>query len=354
MLRFFTDPHLGRNATSHTTPESRKKLDKALAESALSITYTDQPILCLGDLFHSAHNSESTIAMGFLIAEQCELVLEGNHDLPNRANTTSSIGLLAMSLDEDTTRFAACGVGNSNIVVKVIQGVKCVAVPHHSSQDLFDSALKMAEAEGGELLLLHCNYNTPFNEGIETSLNLSEAQAIELAKHFDYIVIGHEHNHRWELDRKVLLLGNTHPTSFADISDKYYWDYDPSDKSWHKHMLWRKDTHYLKLRLEDVLDGNYQIKPEHRFIDIVGRVECSEESYQLSTCIQHIWESHDYLFMVRNHTIRMNLAEELGDGLVSEIQDGVSGNLKEVIHNMVKGTHMEEVFLNYVKDSEDD
>lgn len=354
MLRFFTDPHLGRNATSHTTPESRKLLDKALAKSALNALKTSNPKLCLGDLFHSAHNNESTIAMGFLVAEQCDLILEGNHDLPNRSNTTSSIGLLAMSMDEDGSRFVSCGVGDVKIQTKLIEGVKVVAVPHHSSQALFDSALELAGEEGGELCLLHCNYNTPFNEGIDTSLNITEEQARKLSESFSYIVIGHEHKHRWELDRKVLLLGNTHPTSFSDVSDKYYWDYDPTDKSWHKHMLWRKDASYLKLRLEDVLSGNFKIETQHTFVEVVGKIETSETAYQLSSAIQQIWEQNPHLLMVRNNTVRVNLVEELvGGGTIND--DGqIERNLSEVIQNLVRGTHMEEVFLDYVKDVQND
>lgn len=346
MLRFFTDPHLGRNPTSHTTIGSRKMMNTALYVYGKNALSNDYPNICLGDLFHTAHNSEEVIAQGAEIALACDLVLEGNHDLPNRSNSISSIGLIQhQQINKHAPTFASCAVGSTRVIEKTIDGVKIVAIPHHSSQELFDKAIEMACQIGGELCVMHCNYDSPFVDGIDTSLNLSEAQAEELAKHFDYIVLGHEHNFRWELNKKVLILGNTHPTSFSDLSDKYCWDYDPSDKSWHKHMLWRKEIHYKKVYLEDLLNDDVYFDSAIQFVDIVGRYATSEESFLLSKKIQWIWETFPHLLMVRNHTSRIE--NEANDQFDSN--ENITPNLKDAIHQLVKGTHMEETYLSYVE-----
>lgn len=348
MIQFFTDPHLGRNASSHTTVSSRNRLDDKLFSAAITASHSEYPVVCLGDLFHKAHNHEKVISQGMSIASRCTLLLEGNHDLTNRTDSVPSMAVLSQSNLEDT-KIVSCSLGKAAISVTYINNTKLVAIPHHMNQELFEVALDLARKEKGDLLLLHCNYNSPFVSNIDTALNLTEDKAKELIDSFDYIVLGHEHIHRWELDGKVLVLGNTHPTSFADISNKYSWVYDEQDKSWTKKVIWSKLDHHIEVDFHKLIEDSPTFDQDIEFVDVVGQLSGSDDAYRLSKAISKLWETHEHLLMIRNHT-SIEAADELeGNDFVS-----FSNNLRDIILDSVRGTHMEEPYKQYVKEASND
>jgi EAL domain-containing protein (putative c-di-GMP-specific phosphodiesterase class I) len=64
-----------------------------------------------------------------------------------------------------------------------------VAVHHELTQTLFEEALEHAKHRAAKhsMLLLHCNYNSPFADN-EATLNLTREKAEDLLKHFEYIL----------------------------------------------------------------------------------------------------------------------------------------------------------------------
>lgn len=295
-MRIFTDPHLGRKAGAHTTKKSSELLDEAICDNALDASLSEDTTVCAGDLFDKSHNHEIDILKGLTVAKQCDLVVSGNHDESNRENTRTSIELVGEVTKNlvrvDTSCVLVESYDDDNFSFSVI--------PHHSSQDLFDQAINQAcEGEKEDLLFLHCNFNNPFAQN-DASLNLSTEQAELLLQRFKYIVLGHEHNHRWEMDGRLLILGNTHPTNFGDIGDKYYWDYSPKS-GFIKTKIWDKSTQYAKLPVLALIEEGFNFEGQN-FIEVYGEEIDPELAPKVAQAMQDVWASGDErLFMVRNN-----------------------------------------------------
>jgi DNA repair exonuclease SbcCD nuclease subunit len=243
MINFSTDYHLGQVLNTHTTPDSRKKLKQALFNQAWSVTDTHgEPHYCLGDVVHTYRNDEGTIQQVMSILGRLSNCIFGNHDVTNRTDSLGTLELLEPMYDLVEAKMGKC--------IPVIcneGGAVLTLVPHTNSQELFEKALNKLATKSHkkpELLLLHCNYESPWDNN-ETTLNLTEEMATKLLKRFDYILIGHEHNYREALDGRVVLLGNVHPTNFGDISDKYRWTY--SDGALQKHKVWEKEKYFQSI-----------------------------------------------------------------------------------------------------------
>lgn len=350
MITFFTDPHLGRMALSHTTMPSRKRLSVALFDNAMrAATLYDDPTVCVGDLFDKSYNPESIIKQGIQIAQECDLLIEGNHDLPNREGAVPSMRLVPFAVDASKTYVSSCDVGETRANFEHIDGITICAVPHHSSQALFEEALESALSMGGDIICLHCNYDSPFTEGFDTSLNLTPEMAEKLLAEFDYIVLGHEHNTRWECNGRLLILGNTHPTNFGDISDKFAWRFDPVADTWTKHFLWEKAEYYAELCVDELLLGinSAKIPPQVQFIEITGNLDSPHHAQILAQRMNQLWQQYeDTLYMVRNNT-EANF--DFAQGGPIDPKTVSSEKLTEHILTELKGTEMEPVFVCYVK-----
>ena len=294
---FWSDPHLGLNRTSHTTAASRKLLQEALLAKAKQVTVT--PSICLGDLFDTTDNEERVIVQGAEIAKKVAAVLSGNHDLPNRDGKLSSLQLIGelvestavVLLDKDT-----------NFVCLPLRGFnELILVPHKRTQALFDETLnnllglRKSASSDKNVVCLHCNYNSPFATD-EASLNLSRDQAQALLSVFDYILIGHEHIPRSDFEGRVQLLGNIHPTSFADISDKFIWEVTTEGLSPIK--VWDKATHYLSLDWEALLSLP-TLADELQFIEVIGTAPAARLP-DIARAIQKLWGVLPNALMIKN------------------------------------------------------
>lgn len=318
MLNLFTDPHLGLGARTNTSASSTKALDHALYTKAANIVTKYNNLICAGDLFHRSHNREGVISQGAKIASNCDLVIGGNHDNTNRADDCSSLDVVTKICDSVLTTV----VGGVQIYadLEFDSGEIVTVVPHHSSQELFDQAITRACDCKGDLVILHCNFNNPFVDEIDTALNLTIAQAERLLKSYSYIVIGHEHMTRWEMNGRLLALGNTHPTGFSDISNKYVWHFDKTqDSPWSRTKIWDKSELYISLTASEIYDlpesefevGKGTVTPQ--FVDIVGDLE-AEHMPELAHRIGLIWDKWSP-FMVRN---QVNAITESTESLMEE------------------------------------
>lgn len=267
MIVFYTDPHLGLKRLANTTHDSADRLRKALFSSAMSVRdiLAQYPPfrICLGDLFDSYSNNEETILQGYDVMRFTDVVLAGNHDVVPRAEKCSSLELL----QKFTTGVARLPYGDCGHLVYEIGNTDLFLVPHTATQDLFEKSLEEAanaaeKSERWKILCLHCNYNLG-HETTETTLNLSEERALELLSSFHKILIGHEHNSRQFFDGRLTLLGNIHPTGFADISDKYVWIYDDTIGELDTIKVWDEESNFWSGKASQFPeDGQYQ------FIDL--------------------------------------------------------------------------------------
>jgi len=296
-LTFWTDPHLGLNRTSHTTPQSRKALREALYKQALwMVGKPSNPSICLGDLFDTTDNEEAVIAQGAEVASRCSLILAGNHDLGNRDGKMSSLQLIG-ELAKDSA-IALEDATDTYFQVQV-EGVDLFCIPHKRTQEIFDATLLNIQSairiNPEAIILLHCNYDNSFASD-ETSLNLSKSQAAQLVADFDYVLIGHEHIPRSDFGGRLQILGNIHPTSFSDISDKFIWAYEKGELR--KEKIWSADK-YLLIRWEELLSSGIS-KIDLEFIEITGTAPASKLP-EISKAVQKLWAQFPTAYMIRNH-----------------------------------------------------
>lgn len=298
---FFSDPHIGLVRNSHTTVQSRAALRQELFRTAarlIEITGSDQ-LFCLGDLFDTDTNDEATILQGAEIVNRCTMVLGGNHDLPNREGKLSSLQLL----DQVILHKIVCGSTDEPGFGRGINP-SVYFVPHMATQELFEQSLREACADAASLkeaypghpfiLCLHCNYNSGLIHN-DASLNLTKEKADELLEVFEYVLLGHEHESRTLHGGKLIILGNTHPTSFSDISDKYIWEFDGSE--FRAHLLWSKADNYGKVDWDHDIDV---IPDTVQFIEITGKAP-AERLPDIAQNIAKLWKTYPNLLMVRNN-----------------------------------------------------
>jgi DNA repair exonuclease SbcCD nuclease subunit len=337
----FTDPHLGTRRQAHTTRESSQRLSNRLFTAAEAALHPKHPNLCLGDLFDRAHNEEAILVQGHRIAERCELVIAGNHDETNREGSVSTL--------------RALGQMGSWIVAQ--QGLSeprfhchndgIYVVPHHASQVQFEQALMQAgqhalneRAGKPAVLLLHCNYASDFATQ-DATLNLTEEMAASLiGGAFDMILLGHEHQPATYKGGRVVVLGNVHPTSFHDISDKYRYSLDISDDhvSLHEEKIWSIADGYREISFGAGIPDLTGVQ----FVDVVGLGK-AEDAVALADFINQIWRSGPDLCAVRNQVQIGNLPQ-----ILEEVARPALVDLKATIGQELAGTDMLPLFEEIV------
>ena len=333
----FTDPHLGTRRAAHTTRESAKRLTQALFDQAVKATDGPSP-LCLGDLFDRACNEEAILVQGFNVASYCMWTLAGNHDSTNRSDTVTSL---------DALKALHCPIVSSpdlSTPYHQYLGDGIFMVPHHASQELFETAMfhaaeHAAETRAGKasVLMLHCNYDAPdFMQVEDDTLNLSADVAERLLTAFDYIFLGHEHRPATYFDGRVVILGNTHPTSFADISDKYCYTLNIGDDhvSLDKHLIWSASERFREIRFGDEIPDLTGVQ----FVSVFGIAE-ADQSVEVSDFVQEIWAGGADLLAVRNNVMIGQAFNE-----VQEPGESKLGDLKAHIAAELQGTDLADLF----------
>lgn len=353
-LTIFTDPHLGTSRAAHTTRESSKQLQNSLYWQAMSIVNAaEHPLICVGDLFDKAFNSEHILVQGYNVASKCRWTVAGNHDMTNREGTVTSLDALA-EMDVPICR-------TPNLTDPYFDCFESIyMVPHHASQEVFEQAMRNAADHAAEnrdglasYLFLHCNYD--FDLAVEDStLNLRHDLAKELVAAFDYIFIGHEHNPSTHLGGQVVVLGNTHPTSFHDVGDKFIYHLELDTAELTKELVWSKDTHYREIKLGSEIPDLTGVQ----FVSVIG-TEAVANAADVHQFIQDIWKASFYkpegedgmvseMFAVRNKVeIRDSLMDtntDIGEVKVADLRTKIAEDLK--------GTDLEPLFNELVKEVE--
>lgn len=277
MIVFFTDPHLGLRRQAHTTPASLNALRERLYDAVENVyqTYKSAKFVCLGDWFDKSHNDEATLLRASALATPLGILIGGNHDLDNNHDSVTSLGLLRVTGNKRAIRFPAFGEAHFDKAYYADEGLTLYTVAHHATQDLFEQGLEAAcndskAHNGPKMLLLHCNYDSPFATH-ETTLNITEDDADYLLEHFDYVMLGHEHQPRDLFGGRLIVLGNTHPTSFADISEKRVAVWENSELRFER--IWNPKGRYLKLHHSQLVDTDFSTA---EFVHVHGEVEPGE------------------------------------------------------------------------------
>jgi DNA repair exonuclease SbcCD nuclease subunit len=302
-LIIYTDPHLGVNRANNTTARSRELLKEAVKQQVYDIlgdTPENSYSLCLGDLFDTYSNKEEVIKQGQSILYYTDLVLAGNHDVVADADKVGSLQLLQSS---NQSKFMYAPFGESYAGAVQLDEVMVVGVPHVTTQALFEESLSEAidlaeqHKESGLpiILALHCNFNLQ-RELSETSLNLTAEHAEELLEVFEYVFCGHEHVPRDLYDGRLVILGNTHPTGFSDISDKRIAILDNVGGKLQVNFetIWRKSDGYLEVDSEKIPE-----ETEAQFVRITGEIE-SDKLGGMARSISKLWKNNPGLLAVKS------------------------------------------------------
>ena len=352
MLTFFSDPHLGKTLKANTTVESRARLSEQLflhAKAVESLAEGDY-IICGGDLFDTEHNEEAVILQGAEVASFCKTVIGGNHDVANVAHHVSSLKVLER-LQEERRFVLPPEPGNVRAdTFSFEDSVMLAVVPHHARQEEFEQALdkayQAAQSAPGhlrKLLLVHCNYNLKFESG-QNDLNLTDAKARQMLTSFDYIIMGHDHRPRTECDGRLIVLGNTHPTCFGDLGEKFIWKYSPQENAFHRHLLCPDSSRTVEAAelLEAWTAG--QLTAEFsavEWLDVVGRVP-AEQMADLSKALRAVWKVAPDLYAAR-----MTRVEFLGTGqgearaaespktLIETVREGMPAQLRPLFDQLI-------------------
>lgn len=308
MLTIYSDPHLGTVRKAHTTPESSKRLNQRLFEQVRDIVAAPEgeTLLCLGDLFDKTNNDEATFLQGYQIAAKTLWTLAGNHDVANREGVISTLEAVHNVLSEERSGCSIImppAVGGSDHTSIRMGDYRIVMVPHHSSQEAFvrtlNKVLTEDYTESHAYLMLHCNVEFDLADNNDAVLNLTAEMSDKLLTKFSRIFVGHEHNSYTKYDDRLVVVGNTHPTSFSDISDKYVWSLNGSNNTLQKTCVWSKAHSYLELPYNTDL-SSIEHPERYQFIDVVGR-ESTASGVDVAKYINSARKTFHNAFMIRQN-----------------------------------------------------
>lgn len=214
-----SDWHIDCNRVAGTTPASVIALRESLLHGfrTLIMGHTDKDLLIAGDLFDNFTVSTTGILATYkILAEWLNTssgnltLMMGNHDSSPKGDKTASFHFLAHIL------MAQYG----DRVVLADQGFQIVkpglaVISHVANQDCFDLEIEKALELENHWIVLHCNYENPFADASDHSLNLNEEQTRKLTRK-NRILLGHEHQHRTMREGRAICMGNPMPSSIAD------------------------------------------------------------------------------------------------------------------------------------------
>ena len=337
MINIYSDPHIGKNLVSHTTQTSRKRLREFIALNTCMVVDEfgqDGMNLCAGDLFDTYQNSEEVLHSVLWAADRTDYILAGNHDVVNILDRKGTLDIVGTVFDG---KVVPCKFGKPNLraVSMSMPATEdtplVVLVPHHSNQKLFEEALEMAESvadahPGKTAMVAHCNYNNDFVND-DVTLNLTQRHAKKLLKYFDYIFLGHEHNHRTDLDDRLIVVGSPHPTNFGDISDKFVvsWDGEGSPV---RRQTWSKSKHYLECHWANLAEN---ITPDHQWVKLTGEIPPSD-IHSLAKFIRDAWKHYEP-FAIKSEVKILS-----GEASASDFDAHDSVKISQIIENELKGS----------------
>lgn len=337
MIHIYSDPHIGKNLVSHTTQDSRRRLREFIALNTCTVVDDfgqEGTVLCSGDLFDTYQNSEEVLHSVLWAADRTDYILAGNHDVVNVKDRKGTLDIVGTVFDG---KVVPCKFGKPYIraiamsVPPTEDTVLVVMVPHHSNQELFEQALEASENvandhPGKAILITHCNYDSEFVND-DVTLNLSQRRADKLLKSFDYIFLGHEHNHRTDLDDRVIIVGSPHPTNFGDISDKFVVSWDGEGSPIRK-QVWSKSKHYLECHWANLAEN---ITPEHQWVKLTGEIPPSD-IHNLAKFIRDAWK-HYSPFAIKSEVKILS-----GEASASDFHDHDASKINEIIERELKNS----------------
>lgn len=213
------DLHIGAKRVAGTTPESASRLRQYLLGNYKQLLDLHDEVLVNGDLLDTYNVPLADLLAAYSIsaewlrqdARRRLRLVPGNHCLSKSSVDLSSFDLMAQLLLAQFPQQVQHLVGGQ----WADQSRGVYVISHVVNQAEFDLQLERVP-EGVKFLMLHANYNSPFAEHADHSLNVSSEQARGLIARGVTLIFGHEHHARSFFGGKVVIPGNQIPSSVAD------------------------------------------------------------------------------------------------------------------------------------------
>ena len=220
-MLILNDLHLSAQRRAGTTPKSQEALRSFLFNSVRSTLATtkEQHLLILGDLFDDFNVTPRDwieaygIFCDWVTSGKKLTLVGGNHDIVERGVGVSGFEMLCTVLSDLSPGLVqTVMIGQCNEVEPHIY-----AIAHHSTDEAFHQQLSklLAKVVPGDRVLLHCNYDCPW-EPHDHSLNLTVEQAKEFVGKGATLYFAHEHQAKQALGGSVVIFGNQTPSSIVD------------------------------------------------------------------------------------------------------------------------------------------
>lgn len=208
-LVILNDVHIGAIRSGGTTPSTALALRKKILDDFEKLLHKDKDLMLLGDLFDKANIPLTDVLDTYKILASWltnnptnKLYnVAGNHDLSGSSNVLSSFQFLGALLKHSFP-------GRYVHIEEPKQIPYGYVVPHLRNQEMFDLALSQAPAH--TVLFLHANFESPFAQHSDQSLNFTHDQ-VKKAK---LVVCAHEHQARSH--KNVEIPGNQIASSVSD------------------------------------------------------------------------------------------------------------------------------------------
>lgn len=189
-------------------------------DSIISFLENKNPstIVFLGDIFHKRKPTPTEILGFHRIVKTCGRVcqethiLRGNHDTETKAEKSPTILSVYTEPFEIYIHIRPNRLGNWGFI------------PHYEDDNIIRKYLK--EFKECDFVFAHCGFRGCFNSIGDHDFNLS------LDDFYTTTILGHIHQYREELDKKVIALGTPYPTSFREANkDSFYGVIDDGELS---------------------------------------------------------------------------------------------------------------------------
>ena len=208
-LQILNDVHIGAIRSGGTTPSTQIVLRKKLINDFERLLPENKDLMLLGDLFDKANIPLTDVLETYKVLcnwlasnpDNWLFNVAGNHDLSGSSNVLSSFQFLGALLKHSfPDRYMH--------IEEPARTPYGYVIPHLRNQDLFDQALEQAPA--GEVLFVHANFESPFAQHSDQSLNFTHEQ-VQKAK---LVICAHEHQARSL--KNVEIPGNQIASSVSD------------------------------------------------------------------------------------------------------------------------------------------
>lgn len=208
-LQILNDVHIGAIRSGGTTPSTAMALRKKILCDFERLLPKCKDLMLLGDLFDKANIPLTDVLETYKILsnwleenpDNWLFNVAGNHDLSGSSNVLSSFQFLGALLKHSfPDRYMH--------IEEPSHTPHGYVIPHLRNQDLFDLALSQAPAD--KVLFVHANFESPFAQHSDQSLNFTREQ-VEKAK---LVVCAHEHQPRSL--KNIEIPGNQIASSVSD------------------------------------------------------------------------------------------------------------------------------------------